>query len=342
MRGDGLLAENSYGTIAAGLTFDLNYAQTTSENPFGLLITEKVNGRERNSIFVKGLNPEIGNCIFDALRKFVPFLPDAIRHQFVQKVIQEAPNLRNGKIIEEKLARIGLELLPDYPNLNVGSSVQWQEKGGKMPTEEQIAQLGKFSELVAKKMPKDKFNEKIEALQNDLKFTDDPYGKNYKGFFTQMADWVLRAREDIKPNYEILKREKPEEYTIKDKITRPINSIDELKNILSSLAFEPMPDINSRQISNRAPEMVELEKILGAPVTKSWLVSTSESRGENNIFKLAEAFQTGAYIIGGENKQILITEVDGKYYVDGDGRHRTAALKALGVHEIPAMVSHVK
>lgn len=339
----GLLIENSFGAIAAGETYDTNLAQTSEETPFGLLIAEQTSDGKASSVFVRGMDQNQRGYVMDAIYTIAPSLPDEARHQFVRKIIQEAPTLKDEKVIAEKLARMGLDLLPDFVNTSQVEQIpQWPEVGGRAPTEEQQVQLTEFARLVASKMPSDRFNTRMRKLQDDLRFTDDPYGRNYQTIFTQMTQWVLDEREDTGRNYGLLQREKPDEYPIKDKVTRPICSEDELREALASLPVEQMPDTRGRYRANEAPEMVRLDCVVGGTGIETWSVSTSEGRGFSKILELTRELQSGKARVVGRNEPIRLIEVDGKYYVESDGRHRIAALKALGVAEVPAMVTHIK
>ena len=340
----GFLAENNFGTIVVGVTYDTNKAQTTEETPFGLLIAEKTSGGQSSSVFIEGLSEKQRGNITDAVNQFVPSLPDEMRHQFIRKIIQEAPNLKDENAIAQKLAKMGLELLPDYANsTSVEQFSQWAEVGGKTPTEEQRAQLAEFTRLVASKMPSDKFFELMKKYQDDLKYTHDPYGTTYQTIFTDMAQWVLDEREDTQRNYPLLKRIRPDQYTVKDKVTQPINSVAELETALAALPVEPMPDTRGKYHANEIPEMVRLESVMGGTGIKTWSVSTSEGRGLPHIFTLTNKFQSDELNIAGNGRDepIKLIEVGGKFYVSSDGRHRVAALKALGVAEVPAMVIHI-
>jgi len=52
--------------------------------------------------------------------------------------------------------------------------------------------------------------------------------------------------------------------------------------------------------------------------------------------------QKGEASVAGRNEPIKAIEFNEKYYIEGDGRHRTATLKALGVAEAPMIVTHIK
>jgi len=307
-----------------------------------LLIAEKTSDGQGNSVFVKDLDQNQRGYVINAINTFAPSLPDATRHQFVRLIIQEAPNLKDEKVITEKLARMGLELLPDHANRAAEALPQWVEAGGQTPSGEQQGELAEFTRLIASKMPHDEFDKRMQKFQDDLRFIDDPYGRNYQTIFIQMSQWVLDGREDTSRNYGILQREKPTEYTIKDKVTHPISSEDELKERLSSLPVEPMPDTRGSSRTDETPEMVKLDQVVGGTGIETWSVSTSGGRGPSKILELTRELQSGNASVAGRNEPIRLIEADGKYYVESDGRHRTAALKALGVTEVPVMVTHVK
>jgi ParB-like chromosome segregation protein Spo0J len=52
-------------------------------------------------------------------------------------------------------------------------------------------------------------------------------------------------------------------------------------------------------------------------------------------------FQDGTLNID-TREPIRVDELEGKYYISGDGRHRVAALKLLDVDSIPALVTKIR
>lgn len=346
VRYEGVWIENEFGTIVVGETYDAEVAQTSKEPPFGLLIAEQTKkDGQASSVFIRDLNQSQRGYVMEAIRIIAPCLPDEARHKFIRNIIQELPSLKDEEFIFRRLAEMALELIPDYENIpQAKQTFQWPELKDKTPTEEQQKQLTNFINLVARKMPSDRFAERMEDFfQNDLAFIDDPYGTNYQSIFIEMIQWVLKERKDTQRNSELLKKGRPEEYTIKDKVTRPIRSEEELEKVLRSLPVEPMPDTRGRFRTNKTPELVELDRVVGGTGIETWLVSDSEGRGLTRIFKLALMFQEDeevSRLLGGI-APIEFIEFNRKYYV-GDGRHRVAALKALGVAKVPAMVTHIK
>lgn len=311
---NGFLAENNFGAIVAGETYDTNLTQTTTEIPFGLLIAEKTSDGQGSSVFIKDLDQNQRGHVMDTINTIAPSLPDKARHQFIRRIIQEAPTLKDKKVIAERLAKMSLELLPDYANTSQSEwTTQWTEAGGETPASEQHTQLEDFSRLVASKIPSDRFAERIQRFQDGLRFIDDPYGRNYQTIFTQMTQWVLDEREDTQRNYDILQRERPDEYTIKDKVTRPIRSEDELKTALASMSVEPMPDTRGRHRTDETPEMVRLDSVTGGNGIETWSVSTSEGRGLSRVFEFTRELQNGNANVAGRNEPIRLIEADGKF-----------------------------
>ncbi|MCS7091765.1 MAG: hypothetical protein NZM26_00215 [Patescibacteria group bacterium] len=340
-------AENSYGSIAVGETYSSS-TYVPEEKRYGLLIAEKTVDGQASSVYITTLDKNQRGGVVDAINKIAPCLTDDIRHKFIREVIQLAPKLTDEDVVFEKLATKGLKLLPDYPDNFQYESDQresdqsWPEVNGKLPTEKQIMQLIEFSKLVASKMPRETFINHMQQWHGNLRFYNDPYGSGYSSLFVEMTNWVLESRPDTPRNYELLKRGNPNEYPVVDKITRHIGSEEELKQILRNLHVEQMPDISGRHMGEELAQMVELDKVVGGSDLKTWSVSESAGRGVSNIWNIVNELKRGnGTIVAGGREPIKIIQLDGKYYIGDDGRHRIAALKALGVDKIPALVTPV-
>ena len=330
------LIENGHGTIAAAETHD------ASSGLLGILITEKAGKNESHSLFLENLSKAQRGEILDAIHLFTPCLSDELQHQFTRQLIEQASALKDNETTTEQLTGIALKLLPDAPKTGeTTNQLSWPKVGGSSPNPIQQRQLSEFIQLVASKLPADTFNQQMEQLHDNLVFTDDPYGKNYSVLFRQMGQWVLNSRQDTQRRYDILERKPPKEYPIKDKITRPIDSQAQLAEVLSALPISEMPDIRQRRRANETAEMVDLNQIVGGTEMKTWSVSTSEGRGLSQIFKLTQKLRTGEVdVVGGDNP-IKLVKINNEYYIESDGRHRSAALKALGITQVPAMVTQI-
>lgn len=334
---EGILAENNYGTILAGETYD----SLDQESKHGLLIFEKTATGETSSVFTKNLTQDQRLATLAAIHTFAPYLPDEQRHQYIRKVIQEIPNIQNNDSVEEKLATMALEIIPDFPNGNPPQEIfSWDEFPSKPPSSKE-AQFRSLLNLAGRKMPKEKFEQRLERLKTDLRFTDDPFGRNYGPIVKEIGEWAFMDREDLPRDHELLKGIKPLEYQIKDKITRPVRSLEELETILRSMPVERMPETKTGPVSKEEAKMVSLDNVVGG-VMENWTVSTSEGRGIPKIFEFTQRFQDGSLNLAGRSDPIKVIEIERKYFVDMDGRHRAAALKALGVKEAPMLVRHSK
>lgn len=94
-------------------------------------------------------------------------------------------------------------------------------------------------------------------------------------------------------------------------------------------------------------EFVSLDKIVGGPYRTdppTWLVDNPgeerPNRGADRIFELVQKFKNGEKF--DPNSPIYLEKYGDEYYIGADGRHRIAALKAMGVAELPFIVSEAK
>lgn len=131
-------------------------------------------------------------------------------------------------------------------------------------------------------------------------------------------------------------------FPVQKLITRQINSIEELRDVLSKMEAKPEPDRRILKERSRAVEFVDLKKIVGGPGITDWsIISISEGRGLANVKRIADNFSKGDMDVSGKNEPIYVDEVKGEYFISQDGRHRIAALKALGVPFAPMFVVHL-
>lgn len=123
-------------------------------------------------------------------------------------------------------------------------------------------------------------------------------------------------------------------------ITNAIRNKEDLESALQNLPRpEPMPEI---KVGMPKAEFVQLKDVVGGNNMDNWSVSSEQGRGLDKIHSIVESFQNGTLNVNGEKvPPIQVRKVNGKYYVDGDGRHRVAALKVLGVDKVPMMVKSV-
>lgn len=334
-----LMAEDNYGVVAVGELADWNEEKPIHQ----ILIAEKTNDGTSNSALVDGLSQNTVGNICGVLSTVIPCLPSEIRYEYVRKIIGETQEYKTEDNLTERLSREALEMLPDFLNHPEMEAmpVEWGVYDEEKPTEEQLKQLSGFVELLKNKMSWESFNQQMEKYLYELKSYDRPYSKTYNFLYTDMTNMVLNDRLDTERRYDILQREEPLAFSVKDKVTRKIENDDQLKEVLGAMPVERVPNIHWLKRGTETAEMVDMEKVVGGPGIESWaVISDSEYRGFGNIKHIIKGFLSGEITVTGKNMPISLLEYQGKYYIDGDGRHRTAALKALGVAQAPALVVH--
>ena len=327
--------KNEYGVIVAGECYE------GRDLPLSLLLAEKTVDGQHTSMYHRTLSRQQMGNISNAIDTFTPHLEDKTRHAFIRKIIQLSQEITPEELMAEKTSMCLLDILPD-----INSSISIEDEPLINSLLEQVdqekkIQLGNFLAKAAKKMPVELFREKLKNLNESLVFRHDPFGKFYPQLFFEITEWVINSRDDTKINYSLLQRPELEKYFVKDQVRRTFKSKEELASVLFALPIESFPDIKNKEVGLRHPEMVDLDLLIGGQTIENWNVSTSEGRGLERIFQLATEFQNGTRDVVGRGDPIDAIKINGKYYVNSDGRHRTAALKALGVKNVPMLVSEV-
>lgn len=130
-------------------------------------------------------------------------------------------------------------------------------------------------------------------------------------------------------------------YPTINQINRQINNPEELKTILLQEKFEAAP--SGALIKEGAfyqEELVDIATVVGMSDTDTWIIQEvkGSDKGLNSIWKWAEFFKKNDLHYKSENRFIKGIRVGGKIWVFEDGRNRFAALKALGVKQIPMLI----
>lgn len=338
-RGDGFLVSDEFGQVALAETFDAEEAD--EDNKVGLLLAETAQDGQSSSTYIRNeLSPGVRRQLADVINEVSPRLRGETRHTFVRTLIQLVHSLENQpeEMVAETLTTLTLKLLPDHPQGIEASEVP--QIGTASPQQQE--QLTRLMKLVSKKMPAEMFSKELNELQNNLRWTDDAFGRNYASMLAGIRRWALDSRQDTVSNYDALRKKEPVDYPVKDKVTRDFASPEELEQILRGIPVEPMPDVRFAPRNREQAELVQLDQVLGGKEIDNWTVSTSHGRGVEKIYELSQALKEGSASVAGNNKPIKAIEVGGKFFIEADGRHRTAALKALGVKEAPMLVTHIK
>lgn len=334
------LVRDEEGQVAVAQTYDPE--AENSENRWGLLIAERDANGEASSAYIQHeLAPETRNQILDFVGDISPRLKGNTRHKAVRTVIELIPSLTQSapEDVSEVLTTLIFKLIPDQ---GPGSS-KFDETLLKEASPQQHEQLLRLLTLASSKLPSELFSQKLSQMLENLRWIDQPFGRNYNIVLSDIRRLVLENREDTEVNYDSLERSTPATYSIADKITRTFSNKDEVEKILTEMPVEIYPDVRFFPRSRERAEMVSLDAVVGGTSINNWsLINASEGRGLENVFKLTQALQEGSTSVIGSNNPIRVDEINGKYFVSADGRHRTAALKALGVKEVPMLVTHVK
>lgn len=337
VRSDHLFFENSFGNIFVGGTYDRR--QPYKKRP-GLLIFVKGEDGTITSTYNNDLDQNQRGAIVDILNLAVPHLPGSQAHEFARLVIEDIQNLDNIPNLTSHFAAVALDLVPDNAEPLALTNLVGRLKLPTEPTDQQSKEMEKFLGKIARKVDRNLFEQKLEELQGWIGHVDEPLGRNYGLLFSDSLKWLFETR-GMERNYQALKRRRLKDYPIKDKVTNPIASSKELLSVLEAVPIETMPRVEPSSQQNPVAELVVLDKVVGGAAIKNWLVSETKGRGPEQIFKLVQAFQNDTTGKAIEYEPLEVFEVNDKYFVEGDGRHRAAALKALGVAEVPMMVTHL-
>ncbi|HVF69904.1 MAG TPA: hypothetical protein VNA13_05060 [Xanthomonadales bacterium] len=159
--------------------------------------------------------------------------------------------------------------------------------------------------------------------------------------------------EEVGILIEKLKQENPMDYfqpgedgkrklfPIGELVTDHVPSIRVLYEKLKGLKGEARPREEGLIETLEIPEFVPVDKIIGGVGIENWAnVSQASNRGIERVYSIVRGIQRGRLDITGPYDPINIRKVGDEYYIDKQGRHRVAALKALGVPFAPMLVRH--
>lgn len=345
---DSLLVRSEHGTVISGTTY--SYSNETGENEFGLLLAAKSVEGEVNSAYLENYEDKQISVVSETLSSFAPVIPSEQRISYANGVISGLKQIDNtypAGLMALQLSEFSLSQLPDYPKGSTNTPISI-ELGEERATTEQTEQITRVLEAVAPKMDQERFAIKLNDLLEDirLEYLNEPFGANFAHLITRIAKWPVDYGSEHKPDYESLRRDQPKTFSVTDQVRRPIHSREQLQEILEHVPAEEIPpealDPEKVTINGQRAEFVELNRLVGGRLeANSWTVSSSLGRGVENIYRLTELLQSEE---GGPLETVdpmSVIEFDGKYYIETDGRHRAAALKALGVARYPMMVRHI-
>lgn len=222
-----------------------------------------------------------------------------------------------------------LELLPNLPEKH--------RDGG--PTAAQQEAFQKVVRAASAVLPPELLLTKLDAFLADIPYTMNAYQNYFPALLQDIAKWAVVDRPQYPPRYgagdtgDMLSK-----FAVDKSISRECATQEDAETYLALQAAEPMPPLHRLHGKPRVPEIVPLEKLVGGNGIEDWSrIPTSENRGMKQIWKLMQEMQNGQFDC--TLAPMKVAKYQGKYYVDGDGRHRAAALKALGVERAPMLVA---
>lgn len=330
--------QSPYGKVMVGITH--TPAANEPDQPNGILIAEQSNQNEGTSTSIDHLTGEQLDDILFYMHLILTHLPDEPRHKYVQRIISEIEECSDQEITAEIFIAIFLDFLPDHPD------------------QIEIAQRTNLETLIKETIPTDLQQKLINfiasasrkvngatstQLMNEIHTLLSEPTTNidlYEDIIATILNTVLKNNIVTEKQYGIVQKGSTAMYTIKDKAPVNIPDIETLTRILQEMPIENMPPIPPLKQRAHRPGFVHLEKVVGGYNFNTWTISGSPGRGLPRIFALMHDLLSGEKIVTGPKGRdpIYIMQIGEKYYVM-EGRHRIAALKALGVKEVPAMIS---
>ena len=129
-------------------------------------------------------------------------------------------------------------------------------------------------------------------------------------------------------------------YPTKNQITNQIETKEQLKQNLYDSPFEKFPEALAKSGSTYEEQVVDINSVVGMSGCDSWFIQDvpSSDKGLGNIWKHVQKFKNEDLHFTSESSFIKGINVNGKIWVSEDGRNRFAALKALGVKQIPMLI----
>lgn len=229
---------------------------------------------------------------------------------YVIKFFQDSPDLE-GEVDSE-----GLEI-PDIFN----------------PKQRQ--EIENLIRTLLKKVPNSKHGEIISRINNELYWNFNGLNEAKEtllpNFINIFRDAVRDRTYDYESELEIPK------FSIESQIKNTFQTPEEIENALNLLPpLEEYPQDLRLSDEDLEYQIVSLSDVVGGFNMQGWEISPESGRGLPNILKLTKMFEDSGYI--DTKNPISYILYKGKYYAYGDGRHRTVALKIMGVEKIPAKV----
>jgi hypothetical protein len=304
----------------------------------GLVLFEQRTGQESTHACLH-VSLERARVVLDFLRQSVHHLTAAQRHRLVS-VMRDHLSPQIATLSPSRIAQLLLSCIDDLPG-QVGVPYEAFVLPVGIPPlpEEALHDLRRLYVCASRKMPLEWLMCHWQACCANMTGVDVPLGDGASAQSGDVLSIAMRARRTVDEDRQSC--DVPVcVYDVASQVRRKIDDLHALRVILDSFPCKPMPDLQAAVFSGVTAEMVPLDRVCGGVTLSHWTVSTSANRGLPHIFKLSQAFARGEMGVGGRGHPVSVFCLNGEYFLSRDGRHRVAALKALGVEQVPMLVTH--
>jgi len=295
-----------------------------------------------NSDFSERVNENFINSlkIFSSEKKAQLFIDLNIElENFLKANPNTTPEIVDSFLVGQVLSRI--------PNREVGSSdldsdiliadfFESRESNLEKDDENSQVILQKLLKQISSKFDHQTFKKFIDNYSDSNRFSvfdqDYQYSKIFKDFWSTP---LLAQRENgFQNTIETIP------YPTKNQITNQIETKEQLKQNLFDSSFEKFPEGLPKSGSTYEEQVVDIKSVAGMSGCDSWFIQDvpSSDKGLENIWKHVQKFKNEDLHFTSESSFIKGIRVNGKIWVFEDGRNRFAALKALGVKQIPMLI----
>ncbi len=304
-----------------------------------MAFVEKSKGQQPQSVEYRVTEKIICDVTANYMRLGSTFLPPEQHHNLAANIVDALRN-STGQTVATRASQLGAAFLrtltPKYTERQPTTATRLpvEHRDGPLQADQQQAY-----ETITKQLTTLFSDEEIANKTNQFCDNVSHTMNAYTSFFPYQLEELVKSAVDNNPDY-------PPQYDRRDisnkivnfdaskSITRRPESIEDMTKILKQESFEHIPPYRSNGEEEAA--IVEVAQVVGAFNATDWAsINTSENRGVARIWELAERMQRGQP----DPYPIHVIKIKNKYYIGQDGRHRMAALKALGIPRCPMLVS---
>lgn len=276
-------------------------------------------GNKRAQLFID-LHIEIENL----LKENKNYTSQELEFRLVSKVVESLPDRRTKE--EVNLLDIGQNLNNFFTNRSDTS----QDLDS---TKEIVTQIIKS---ISTKMDQATFNIYMQHIEEA--FRQKIFDKGYKFAHLLSEGWLAVLLASRNRDFQTIEQQVPT-FPIKDQIRNDIQTIEQLKDILISANFKPLQGYYKKN-SIFHEEVVSADTVVGVEGCDSWIGQDRKdsNNGLNEIWGRVNYFKNNDLHFISQEKPINAIKIKDELYILEDGKNLFAALKALGVSQIPLLV----